>query len=188
MLDEDGMTDLGAALFETKIGLCGVAWGERGVVAMQLPEASGAEVLARLRARAPEAAEVPPPATVQQAIDGVVALLRGELVDLSSIVLDMRGVPAFHQRVYELTRAIAPGQTRSYGEIATALGSPGASRAVGQALGRNPFAPIVPCHRVLSAGRRPGGFSASGGVTTKLKMLELEGVSLGGALPLFAAK
>jgi methylated-DNA-[protein]-cysteine S-methyltransferase len=91
----------------------------------------------------------------------------------------MTGVPPFHQRVYAVARAIAPGHTLTYGEVAAALGEPGAARAVGQALGHNPFAPVVPCHRVLAAGARSGGFSATGGVDTKLRMLLAEGARFG---------
>ena len=113
----------------------------------------------------------------------IVALLRGKPnapADLSHIALDMEGVPPFHRRVYELARGIAPGTTLTYGEIATCLGDPGSARAVGQALGHNPFAPVVPCHRVLAAGGRSGGFSANGGVATKLRMLQIERASFGG--------
>jgi methylated-DNA-[protein]-cysteine S-methyltransferase len=116
---------------------------------------------------------VPPP-VVQRAIDRIVTLLRGEASDLAQIGLDMTLVPAFQQRVYELARTIPPGRTLSYGEVASRIGSPGAARAVGQALGKNPFAIVVPCHRVLAAGGKPGGFSANGGVDTKLKMLRIE--------------
>jgi methylated-DNA-[protein]-cysteine S-methyltransferase len=97
----------------------------------------------------------------------------------------MAAVPEFHRRVYELTRAIPPGQVLTYGEVAARLGEPGAARAVGQALGRNPFAPVIPCHRVLAAGGKPGGFSAEGGAVTKLRMLEIEGAPLGGGPGLF---
>ena len=110
-------------------------------------------------------------------------MLRGqpaEPQDLSDLVLDLRGVPPFHQRVYALTRAIAPGQTRTYGELAHELGEPGAARAVGQALGANPFAPVVPCHRVLAAHSGSGGFSAHGGVDTKLRLLLIERAQFGG--------
>ncbi|WP_027016377.1 methylated-DNA--[protein]-cysteine S-methyltransferase [Comamonas composti] len=111
-----------------------------------------------------------------------------ELPDLSEVALDWHGVSEFHRRVYALARAIAPGRTRSYGELAGELGGQGLSRAIGQALGLNPFAPIIPCHRVLAANGRPGGFSAGGGALTKLRMLENEGAALGGTLSLFAAK
>jgi methylated-DNA-[protein]-cysteine S-methyltransferase len=154
----------GFTLFETAIGRCAIAWGGRGVAGVQLPEGREAETRARLRRQFPEAREATPPAEVQRAIDDIVALLRGEDRDLSGIPLDMDGVPPFHRRVYEAARSIPAGTTLSYGDIAARLGAPGSARAVGQALGRNPFAIVVPCHRVLAAGGRPGGFSANGGV------------------------
>jgi len=162
------------ALFETTIGRCGIAWGERGVVGVRLPEA-----------RFPDAREAPPPPDVQLAIDGVVALLRGEARDLSDVRLDMEGVPPFDRWVYEVARTIPPGATLSYGELAARLGEPGAARDVGQALGRNPFPIVVPCHRVLAAGGKLGGFSARGGVRTKLRLLSIENAPVKGTLPLF---
>jgi methylated-DNA-[protein]-cysteine S-methyltransferase len=164
----------GATLFETPIGRCGIAWGARGIVGVQLPEPAGSE-RGRLLQRFPDACETRPPADVEAAIGRIVALLEGQAPDLDSIGLDMSAVPEFDRRVYEITRAIPRGTTRSYGEIAADLGDPGAARAVGQALGRNPFPIIVPCHRVLAAAGRPGGFSAHGGVATKLRLLAIEG-------------
>jgi methylated-DNA-[protein]-cysteine S-methyltransferase len=169
------MTAQGFALFETTIGHCGIAWGGGGVTGVLLPEEREAETRARLRALFPEGREDRPPQKVRRAIEAIVALLRGEPKDLSSIELDMAGVPPFHRRVYEVARAIPPGATLSYGEVAERLGARGAARAVGQALGRNPFAIVVPCHRVLAAGRKAGGFSANGGVATKLRLLSIEG-------------
>jgi len=166
------------ALFDTAIGRCGVAWGERGVAGVQLPEAGERETRARMLQRFPAAGEAPPPPEVQRVIDRIVALLRGEASDLSTIALDMERVPSFHRRVYEAARAIPPGMTLSYGDIAARVGAPGAARAVGQALGRNPFPIIVPCHRVLAAGGKIGGFSAQGGVATKRRMLAIEGALL----------
>ena len=163
------------ALFDTALGTCGIVWGERGIVGVQLPESTSAAARARLRRRFPDAREAPPPPEVCRAIDGVVALLRGEPSELADVELDMSAVPEFHRRVYEVARTIPRGATLSYGEVASRLGAPGAARAVGQALGQNPFAPIVPCHRVLAAGGRLGGFSATGGVATKLRLLSIEG-------------
>ena len=179
------MMERGLTLFDTAIGRCGIAWGRRGVVGVQLPEVSEAQTRARLMRRHLGAREAPPPPHVRRAIDGVVALLRGEASDLSTVALDMEGVPQFHRRVYEVARTIAPGATLTYGDIAARLGERGAARAVGQALGRNPFAIIVPCHRVLAAGGKAGGFSANGGVATKLRMLAIEGAPTTGMLPLF---
>jgi methylated-DNA-[protein]-cysteine S-methyltransferase len=168
-------TATGFTLFETPIGRCGIAWGARGVTGVQLPEGADEATHARLRRRFPHAREAPPPPAVRRAIDGITALLRGEANDLGTVGLDMDGVPPFHRRVYEVARTIAPGATLSYGEVAARLGAPGSARAVGQALGRNPFAIIVPCHRVVAAGGKAGGFSADGGVTTKLRLLAIEG-------------
>jgi len=169
------MAVLSFALFDTSIGRCGIAWGERGVVGIQLPEASATATRVRLRERFADAREGQPPRDVQRAVDRIAALLRGEKTPLDSIALDMEGVPPFHRRVYEAARAIAPGETLSYGEIAARIGAVGSARAVGQALGRNPFAIVVPCHRVLAANGKAGGFSANGGVATKRKLLEIEG-------------
>jgi len=178
------MTAHGFALFETAIGRCGIAWGERGVAGVQLPEARDLDTRARLLRRFPDAREAPPPADVQRALDGITALLRGEATDLSGVALDMDRVPPFHRRVYEAARTIPPGATLSYGDLAARLGAPGAARAVGQALGRNPFAIVVPCHRVLAAGGKVGGFSANGGIAAKLRLLSIEGAN--GAANLFA--
>jgi O-6-methylguanine DNA methyltransferase len=174
------MTASGFALFDTAIGPCGVAWGERGVAGVQLPESGERETRARMLHRFPAAGEAPPPPEVQDVVDRIVALLRGEAGDLSAVALDMDGVPTFHRRVYEVARAIPPGVTLTYGDIAARVGAPGAARAVGQALGRNPFPIVVPCHRVLAAGGKIGGFSAQGGVATKRRMLAIEGAQLNG--------
>ena len=175
----------GFALFDTAIGRCGIAWNERGVAGVQLPEGSEHDTRTRLRRRFADARETPPPAPVQRAIDGVVALLRGEPSELDAVTLDMEGVPPFHRRVYEVARTIPPGTTLSYGEVAARMGEPGAARDVGQALGQNPFAIIVPCHRVLAANGKVGGFSARGGVRTKLRLISSERAGGHGALPLF---
>ena len=166
---------LGFALFETALGTCGIAWGPGGVVGVQLPEREASETRRRLLRRFPDAREVAPLSDVQQTMDGISALLRGEATDLSSAVLDMEQVPTFNRRVYEVARTIPRGSTLTYGEIAARLGERQLAREVGQALGQNPFAIVVPCHRVLAAGNKPGGFSANGGVVTKLKMLAIEG-------------
>jgi methylated-DNA-[protein]-cysteine S-methyltransferase len=179
------MTTPGFALFDTAVGRCGIAWTARGVAGVQLPEASAPRTRARLLRRVPGASEAPPPAVVQRAIDGIAALLNGEGSDLGAVPLDMDRVPAFHRRVYEVARGIPPGSTLSYGELAMRLGAPGSARSVGQALGRNPFPIVVPCHRVLAAGGKVGGFSAFGGAATKLRLLAIEGERANGQLALF---
>ncbi|MEV6908731.1 methylated-DNA--[protein]-cysteine S-methyltransferase [Amycolatopsis sp. NPDC051071] len=169
------MTATGYAVFGTAIGDCGIAWNERGVIAVQLPEGSEEKTRTRLTARLPEAVESTPTDEVQRAIDGVVSLLGGKRTDLTGVELDYEGVPEFHHRVYEFIRSIPAGKTLTYGDIANSLGMPGGAQAVGQAMGRNPFPIIVPCHRVLAAGGKDGGFSARGGVATKRRMLVIEG-------------
>jgi len=149
--------------------------GEGVESALHWPGAGDAQVLGDLRADYHPAA-APLPATAAE---------RQVLPQLLEIALDWQGVPEFARNVYALARAIAPGQTRTYGDLAADLGGPGLARAVGQALGANPFAPVVPCHRVLAAGREPGGFSGGQGALTKLRMLELEGAAWGGTLSLF---
>lgn len=166
---------LGWALFDTAIGACALAWSAHAITGAQLPDASAAATRARMRQRFPGIGESDPPPFAAAVIADVQAQLRGEARDLSTVPLDLSGVPDFHQRVYRAALAIAPGRTLTYGAIAQHLGEPGSARAVGQALGANPFAPIVPCHRVLAAGGRQGGFSAHGGAATKLKMLAIEG-------------
>jgi methylated-DNA-[protein]-cysteine S-methyltransferase len=169
------MTADGFALFATEIGSCGIAWGEHGIVGAQLPERSEVVTRARLVSRFPDAKESVPPQGIQDAIDQVVSLLSGDRVDLAHIPLDMDSVPNFDARVYAETRLIPPGKTLSYGDVSNRLGLPGAAQAVGQALGRNPFAPIVPCHRVLASDGKMHGFSAGGGISTKRRMLVIEG-------------
>jgi methylated-DNA-[protein]-cysteine S-methyltransferase len=163
------------ALFDTAIGRCGLAWGQRGLVGVQLPEKTPAATRTRLMRHCPTADESEPPAHVARAITDIQALLRGEKKTLRAVSLDMSRVPAFNARVYETARAIPPGETRTYGDIARAIGDASAARAVGQALSRNPFAIVVPCHRVVGADFKLVGFSASGGIATKLRMLQIEG-------------
>jgi methylated-DNA-[protein]-cysteine S-methyltransferase len=168
----------GVALFETAIGPCGIAWGAREIVGVQLPEASVVATRARLRRRYSDLSEQDPPPAIRDIVDNITAHLRGQPRDFSEIPLDLENIPAFNRLVYAAVRRIRSGETWSYGEVAKMVGEPGAARAVGQALGRNPFPIIVPCHRVLAAGGAPGGFSARGGATTKFKLLAIEGVVL----------
>jgi methylated-DNA-[protein]-cysteine S-methyltransferase len=163
------------ALFETVIGTCGIAWGGRGVTGTWLPETDADSLRHRIGRRLPHARESAPPRAVRGAIEAIVSLIAGAPADLGDVPLDMDGVPEFHRRVYEIARCIPPGQTLTYGEIARRLGDATRARAVGQALGANPFPILVPCHRVLAAHGRTGGFSASGGAATKLRLLEIEG-------------
>jgi len=179
------MSATGIAVFDTAVGACGIAWNERGLAGVQLPERDAQATRARLQRRYPQAPEAPPPAHVQQTIDDIAALLGGAARDFSAVALDMDGLPQFHQQVYAVARSIPAGVTLSYGDIATRLGDRSLAREVGEALGQNPFPIIVPCHRVLAAGGRIGGFSAAGGITTKLRLLGIEGAQVGEAPTLF---
>jgi len=177
----------GFCVFETAIGTGGIAWGESGITGVQLPQPDAAHVRARLKRRFSGVPEIEPPATVRDAIADISAVLRGEGGDLSSIQLDLERVPFFARRVYEVVRTIGPGETLSYGEVARRLGEPRMAREVGQALARNPCPMVVPCHRVLAADGALGGFSASGGVATKQRLLEIERANVAWQLPLLPA-
>lgn len=180
------MDAAGFCLFETPIGACGLAWAEHSIVGVLLPDDLGpAGTRARMQRSFPAALLSEPPRWVAAITARIRQLLEGVRDDLSDVPLDMAEVPPFHRRVYEIARAIPPGKVLTYGEVAARLGEPGAARAVGQALGHNPFAPVIPCHRVLAANRQGGGFSAGGGVATKLRMLEIERAQFGAAPGLF---
>jgi methylated-DNA-[protein]-cysteine S-methyltransferase len=171
-------------LFPTAVGTCGLAWGSYGIVGVQLPESNESATLARLLCKeGGNATPGRPTPSVQQTIDDMMALLAGEPRDLLGAVLDMRPIPEFFRHIYAVVRRIPPGRTLSYGEVAAQCGEPGAARSVGQAMARNPYPIIVPCHRVLAAHGRAGGFSAPGGIATKLRLLAIEGAAGNLTLP-----
>ncbi len=161
---------IGFTVFDTALGHCGIAWTANAIAGTRLPETS----IEDIQRRYGEAKLSPPPHFVHEAIDRIRHLLAGEADDLLSLPLDMEGVTELNKRIYAITRAIPPGKTRTYGDIARELGEPLFAQAVGQAMGRNPWPIIVPCHRVLAAGGRAGGFSAPGGVDTKFRILAIE--------------
>jgi methylated-DNA-[protein]-cysteine S-methyltransferase len=171
------MTERCYTIFDTGIGRCGIAWGPSGIIGVQLPEAREIDTRRRLFQLYPDARELPPPHDIRTAIEGIAALLRGAACDLSDVMLDMTGIPAFSQRVYSHTRSIPRGETRTYEEIASAIRASGAVRSVAQAIGRNPFMIIVPCHRVLEAGNYADQISAHGGAISKRRLLSIEGAS-----------
>ena len=169
------MSGRGYTIFDTMIGRCGIAWGHGGIVGVQLPEAREIETRRRLYQLYPDSREQRPPSNVEIAIEGIVALLRGQPGDLSDVTLDTQGIHAFNLRVYQLTQAIPRGETRTYGEIAAGLGASGAVHSVAQALAKNPFVIIVPCHRVLEAGSYADRMSPHGGSISKRRLLSIEG-------------
>ena len=179
------MTAIGYTLFDTAVGRCAIAWSERGISALMLPEADDDATRKRLLRRIGNAPETTPPASIQQAVAAIQSLLQGERTDLSNVAVDLDGMPDFNLQVYEIARKIPAGETLTYGDIAKRLGDVQLSRAVGQAMGQNPVPVVVPCHRVVAAGGKTGGFSAPGGSQTKLKILAIERAKVGNAPDLF---
>jgi methylated-DNA-[protein]-cysteine S-methyltransferase len=173
------------SLFDTAIGWAGIAWRDKGLVGVHLPERDPEVTRRGFQRRFPDATEAAVPAEFTSTIEGVRALVHGEKVDLSAAPLDITCVPEFNAKVYEIARAIPPGETRTYGEIATQLGDKLLARDVGTALGKNPWPIVVPCHRVTAAGGKLGGFSARGGARTKLKLLAIEGAQVAAQADLF---
>jgi methylated-DNA-[protein]-cysteine S-methyltransferase len=170
--------------FDTAFGSVGIAWSDRGVTRLQLPEANRQASERRLCRETACAIPDSPPPPVDRVIRALQCYLAGERVDFSATRLDLTGVGTFHCGIYDAARRVRWGETTTYGELARRAGSPDAARAVGQAMGRNPVPIIIPCHRVLASGGKPGGFSAHGGVNTKQRLLALEGVGLRPSTPL----
>jgi methylated-DNA-[protein]-cysteine S-methyltransferase len=179
------MSGRGYTVFDTSVGRCGIAWGESGVLGVQLPETREIETRRRMYQVFPDARELRPPAEIQGAIDGIAALLRGKAADLSEVRLDMTDVRPFDGRVYDFTRTIPRGETLTYGEVAAKLKASGAAHSVAQALARNPFMLIVPCHRVLEAGGYADRISPNGGSISKRRLLSIEGAGSPGSKTLF---
>lgn len=181
------MTSAGLASFATPLGACAIAWGPTGLLGVQLPGATGLAALARLQKRYPFLEEAAPPPPIAAIVARVAAFLGGAPDDFADLPYDFGQVSAFEAAVYRETLAIPAGRTVTYGAIAATLGDVGHSQAVGQALGRNPWPIVIPCHRVTGADGRMGGFSAPGGRATKLRLLEIEGALAPETLPLFGA-
>lgn len=173
----------GFALFETPLGVSGIAWSDAGICRFQLPESSAEATRARMVRRTGVVESEPPP-SVQAIIERVRAAMSGIRTDLSDTAVDLEGVGPFNLKIYELLRQVGWGETVTYGELAARAGDKQAAQAVGQAMGSNPVPVIIPCHRVLAANAKPGGFSAPGGINTKQRLLELEGVGMTSKTPL----
>jgi methylated-DNA-[protein]-cysteine S-methyltransferase len=169
------MAGRGYTIFDTSVGRCGIAWGQAGIVGVHLPEAREIETRGRMLRQYPDAREMRAPVNVEAAIEGIAALLRGQVADFADVTLDMRDISTFNQRVYAFTRTIPRGETRTYGEVATHLRASGAAHSVAQAIARNPFMIIVPCHRVLEAGSYADKISPNGGSISKRRLLSIEG-------------
>jgi methylated-DNA-[protein]-cysteine S-methyltransferase len=174
-------------IFDTAIGRCGIAWGDAGIVGVQLPEAREIETRKRLYRLYPDARETHPPANVELAIEGIVTILRGEGSDFANVVLDMSGIHGFNQRVYQITRAIPRGETRTHREIATRLRASGATHSVARAIASNPFVIVVPCHRVIAADGYADKMSPHCGTISRRRLLSIEGAGNPGSKTLFDA-
>jgi methylated-DNA-[protein]-cysteine S-methyltransferase len=166
-------------VFETDFGACGIAWSENGLTRLQLPEADRATTEARLCRRLAHAQAAAPPPAIAHARSLLQRYFAGERIDFGTLAVDLEGVAPFYRRIYGVAREVGWGATATYGDIAQAIGSPGAARGVGQAMGRNPVAVVIPCHRILASGNKIGGFSAFGGAVAKTRLLALEGVRIG---------
>lgn len=169
------------AVFDTALGAAGIAWNDAGVTRFQLPSANAESATRNLVRRAPGAEEAMPPPAVAQIVDAAKCYFAGEKIDFSDVTLDLAGQDDLFRTIYVAARRIGYGETTTYGGLPKAIGRTDweAARDVGQAMAKNPVALIIPCHRVLAAGGKIGGFSAPGGAETKAKMLALEGVQTG---------
>jgi methylated-DNA-[protein]-cysteine S-methyltransferase len=165
-------------VFDTAIGPCGVAWSENGLVAVQFPERDRAATERRLMAKSASAGSATPPPAITALAADIARYLAGERVDFSTVAVDLGGMDEFRRALYQALREVGFGSTTTYGALAKRLGleGPEAAQDVGAAMGRNPVPIVIPCHRVLAAGGKLGGFSAPGGAATKQKLLALEGV------------
>jgi len=180
------MTDPSFTLFETALGTVGILWSERGIRGVILPEPTAEKTRQRIGRRFPKARQDSPPPSIAQAIGAIVALLASGAGDLSGIAVDLEGVPRADRDLYSVIRALGPGETLTYGQIAERLGGAWSARDVGAAMGRNPVPVIVPCHRVVAANGKLGGFSAPGGNETKRRMLAIEQAVPKGRTDLFS--
>jgi len=167
-------------IFETAGGFCGIAWSDAGITRFQLPTKTAESTERLLLRRLPDAEPGAPTPDVLEAVAAVKRYFQGEETDFSGVELDLTGQDDFFRNIYAAARRVGWGHTTTYGALAKELGAgPEAARDVGQAMAKNPVALIIPCHRVLAAGGKLGGFSAPGGSSSKARMLELEGVHLG---------
>jgi methylated-DNA-[protein]-cysteine S-methyltransferase len=169
-------TSLQYCVFDTAAGFCAIAWSDAGVARFHLPTSTAAATERGLRRRLIDAEPAMPPVEVNAVVEAAKRYFAGEKVDFSNVPLDLHGQDEFFLQIYAAARRVAWGQTTTYGSLAKELGAgPEAARDVGQAMAKNPVPLIIPCHRVLAAGGKLGGFSAPGGSATKQRMLEMEG-------------
>jgi methylated-DNA-[protein]-cysteine S-methyltransferase len=179
------MMGRGYAIFDTAVGRCGIVWSDIGVLCVQLPEAREIDTRRRLYQLHPEAREARPPLNTEIAIEGIAATLRGQDSDLADVTLDMETIPHFNQRVYEFTRTVPRGETRTYYEVAQEMRREGTEYSIAQAIAKNPFMIIVPCYRVLENGHYADKIAPNGGTISKRHLLTIEGTHLTASKTLF---
>jgi methylated-DNA-[protein]-cysteine S-methyltransferase len=179
------MIGRGYAIFDTAVGRCGIVWSNTGVLCVQLPEQREIDTRRRLYQLHPEARESRPPPNTEMAMDSIAATLRGKDCDLAEVALDMNAIPHFNQRVYEFTRTIPRGETRTYNEVARQMRREGTELSIAQAIAKNPFMIIVPCHRVLENGHYADKIAPNGGTISKRHLLSIEGTQLTASKTLF---
>lgn len=188
MIEPEDRSDEHYLLLETPLGVCGIAWNDRGLTRLQLPEATATATEQRLTATGRQPWTGALPAKIQDARDQLVRYFAGEPTSFEGVEIDFGSRPQFHLDLYATARKIPWGETVTYGDLARAVGTPGGARVVGQVMGRNPVPVIMPCHRVLASGNALRGFSAPGGIATKQRLLELERANAVERLPLFAPR
>jgi methylated-DNA-[protein]-cysteine S-methyltransferase len=179
------MIGRGYAIFDTAVGRCGIVWSTTGVLCVQLPEAREIDTRRRLYHLHPEARESRPPQNTEIAIEGIAAILRGRDYDLAGVALDMEGISHFNQRVYEFTRTVPRGETRTYREVAWQMRREGTEHSIAQAIAKNPFMIVVPCYRVLENGHYADKIAPNGGTISKRHLLTIEGTHLNASKTLF---
>ena len=177
--DESKSETIGHAVFETVLGFMGIAWSEKGLTRLCLPQKSRDSIERRLLRFDGAIMSGESPQWVRDLIEGIKAYTAGETVAFDQVPVDLRGVDDFRHAIYDAARKLAFGEVTTYGELAKRAGHPGLARETGAALGANPVPLVIPCHRIMAAGGKIGGFSAPGGSATKEKMLGLEGVQIG---------
>lgn len=172
-------------LFDTAFGTCAIAWSELGLTRVQLPEATPAETESRVRDGGTLTAASTLPVFAEQALTALESYFQGVSVSLENLLLDESLVSEFNARAYRELRSVPRGKMITYGDLAQRIGQPSAAQAMGLAMSKNPWPVIVPCHRVVGANGKLIGFSAHGGVDTKLRLLTLEGTQFGASPGLF---
>lgn len=171
------MVTLSYCVFDTAIGSVGLGWTDRGIARVLLPQRDRQAMERKVAALNGTIAT--PPQWVALVVDKLKSYAAGKPVPLDDVPVDLDGVDDFRLAIYDAARRLDFGVTTTYGALAASAGYAGLARETGAALGQNPVPIIIPCHRILAAGNKIGGFSAPGGSATKERLLTMEGVCVG---------